>query len=93
MLCELKLDLCLYSQYCIIAHAQKCSDHGDNVTCICDDGWGGSNCGVNYDECQQHNCKNGAKCIDKLNGYDCKCTKGFSGLYCEGKEVVKKGSC
>lgn len=84
MLCELKLNLCQHSQYCIVAHAQTCVDYGDNVTCICADGWSGSNCGVNTDECEENKCVNGAKCIDKVNGYICKCKKGYSGLYCEG---------
>ena len=89
-LCELKLNLCLHSQYCITSHAISCVDKGDNVTCTCADGWAGNNCGVNIDECESHKCLNGAKCVDGVNGYNCKCRKGFTGLYCEGTYKIKK---
>ena len=87
-LCELKLNLCLHSQYCITSHAVSCVDRGDNVTCTCADGWAGNNCGVNIDECVNHKCLNGAKCVDGVNGYSCKCRKGFTGLYCEGMSTL-----
>jgi len=84
VLCELKLNLCQHSQYCITKQATACIDRGDNVTCTCADGWAGSNCGVNIDECMNHKCLNGAKCVDEVDSYVCKCKKGYSGLYCEG---------
>ena len=88
MLCELKLDLCSHSQYCITKQASSCIDRGDNVTCTCAEGWAGSNCGVNIDDCVNHKCVNGAKCVDKVNGYLCKCKKGYQGNYCEGSVLV-----
>ena len=84
MLCELKLNLCQHSQFCIIRNAKTCVDRGNDVTCVCADGWSGTNCAVNNDDCIDHKCENNGKCIDKVNGYECKCEKGFSGLYCEG---------
>ena len=83
MLCEIKLDLCLHSKYCITDHASACVDRGNEVTCQCASGWTGDNCGVNINECIDHKCQNGGHCIDKVNGYECKCKKKFFGLYCE----------
>ena len=60
------------------------------MTCTCADGWAGNNCGVNIDECEIQKCKNGAKCVDGVNGYSCKCRKGFTGLYCEGTYKKQK---
>uniref|UniRef100_A0A7M5URS7 EGF-like domain-containing protein n=1 Tax=Clytia hemisphaerica TaxID=252671 RepID=A0A7M5URS7_9CNID len=82
-LCELKLDLCRHSQYCITKHAISCVDRGDNVTCTCADGWSGSNCGVNIDECEENKCVNNGQCVDEVSGYVCKCKNAFTGLYCE----------
>ena len=35
------------------------------------------------DECQSNPCKNGATCIDDLDGYKCQCRNGYTGLDCE----------
>ena len=87
MLCEIKLDLCLHSKYCITDHASACVDRGNEVTCQCASGWTGDNCGVNINECIDQKCQNGGHCIDKVNGYECKCKKKFFGLYCESMHV------
>ena len=84
MLCEIKLNLCLHSQYCVTKNAKSCVDHGANVTCQCTEGWTGENCGVNVDDCEEHACDNGAYCVDGMNGYTCQCLKGYSGTFCEG---------
>lgn len=33
-------------------------------------------------------CKNGGKCLEINKGYKCKCTHGFTGYNCEGKQMM-----
>ncbi|XP_066279137.1 lysyl oxidase homolog 3-like [Branchiostoma lanceolatum] len=35
------------------------------------------------DECVSSPCRNGAVCLDQLDGYLCRCTSGYQGLHCE----------
>ncbi|XP_067041983.1 uncharacterized protein [Acropora muricata] len=41
------------------------------------------NCSVDLDDCVNHNCSNGASCIDGINSYSCNCSAGFIGSNCE----------
>ena len=41
------------------------------------------NFSVDLDDCVNHNCSNGASCIDGINSYSCNCSAGFTGLNCE----------
>uniref|UniRef100_A0A673B616 Slit homolog 1b (Drosophila) n=1 Tax=Sphaeramia orbicularis TaxID=375764 RepID=A0A673B616_9TELE len=51
--------------------------------CVCLPGWVGPDCGIDYDECVNHRCQNGAQCVDHLDGYSCVCPQGYSGEFCE----------
>ena len=35
------------------------------------------------DECGSSPCDNGGTCVDQVNGFECKCMKGFAGDLCE----------
>ena len=35
------------------------------------------------DECGDNQCKNGATCVDEINGYRCICVPGYVGDQCE----------
>ena len=49
------------------------------------------NFSVDLDDCVNHNCSNGASCIDDINSYSCNCSAGFTGLNCEtGTERTNK---
>ena len=49
------------------------------------------NFSVDLDDCVNHNCSNGASCIDGINTYSCNCSAGFTGLNCEtGRDKTNK---
>lgn len=55
-----------------------------NFTCICPAGFSGKLCELNIDDCVDHQCQNGAACVDGLNSYRCVCRDPqTSGEYCE----------
>uniref|UniRef100_A0A915KA31 EGF-like domain-containing protein n=1 Tax=Romanomermis culicivorax TaxID=13658 RepID=A0A915KA31_ROMCU len=53
--------------------------------CQCQKGFGGERCQQNLDDCQGHECKNGATCLDLVENYKCLCPANFSGWDCGQK--------
>lgn len=45
--------------------------------CVCSPGYVGDDCSVDYNDCEEHRCQNGAQCVDELNGYSCICPEGY----------------
>lgn len=43
----------------------------------------GTSCETKIDNCLGNDCKNGASCVSKQNGYSCNCIPGYSGQLCE----------
>ncbi|KAM6956330.1 protein eyes shut homolog [Aplochiton taeniatus] len=81
--CSKDVDLC--SLGICQEHSLKCTEtkNGQNVTCICEKGFGGAFCEVNLNECESMPCRNGAVCVDGPDLYQCYCPEGFEGLNCE----------
>ncbi|PKU30399.1 slit 2 hypothetical protein [Limosa lapponica baueri] len=46
--------------------------------CDCTPGYVGEHCDIDFDDCQDNKCKNGAQCTDAVNGYTCICPEGYS---------------
>lgn len=48
-------------------------------------GFAGELCNFEYNECESNPCMNGGQCIDQIGGYECKCTRGYTGNQCHVK--------
>ena len=72
---------------CDSLHCQhgSCVAERGVARCACADGYQGSLCETNTDDCVGHACKNQSTCVDQVDGYVCRCPEGFSGTYCEKK--------
>lgn len=42
-------------------------------------GFSGAMCQLDVDECASTPCRNGAKCVDQPDGYECRCAEGEGG--------------
>lgn len=60
-----------------------CEDIGNSHRCHCLDGYMGSYCNTEINECDSAPCQNGAQCKDLIGSYQCQCAKGFQGQNCE----------
>lgn len=60
-----------------------CVNTGDYYQCICKDGFEGSNCQDDVNDCIPQPCQNGGKCIDGVNWFLCECAPGFTGPDCK----------
>lgn len=55
---------------------------------MCDDGWAGSDCSENIDDCADNSCANGGTCLNQVDGFTCLCTPAWKGVTCgEGKDI------
>ncbi len=67
-------------------HGGTCTLTGgnDEYICQCSNGFTGSNCEINIDDCNPDPCLNGGTCQDRIGGYICNCTEeGVTGNSCE----------
>ncbi|XP_068607543.1 slit homolog 1 protein-like [Brachionichthys hirsutus] len=64
-------------------HQSTCVSAPTGPRCVCIPGWVGPDCSIDYNECIEHRCQNGAQCVDHLDGYSCTCPQGYSGDLCE----------
>lgn len=44
-------------------------NNASSYTCVCAPGWSGPNCRLDVNDCVQHWCRNGATCVDEIDGY------------------------
>ncbi|NWJ07079.1 CRUM1 protein, partial [Crypturellus undulatus] len=75
----LQLDVCS-SGPCM--HGGICEDFYTSYRCICPQGWTGTHCETNIDECFSNPCVHG-NCTDRIASYECSCDPGYTGVNCE----------
>lgn len=61
--------------------------------CNCFEGYEGSTCDVDTDDCLSADCKNGAMCSDRVAGYLCLCRDGSAGEKCELCDISNCQRC
>uniref|UniRef100_A0A7N6A3Z4 Delta-like protein n=1 Tax=Anabas testudineus TaxID=64144 RepID=A0A7N6A3Z4_ANATE len=61
----------------------RCRSHaGGQFSCECEEGFTGTYCHENINDCESAPCLNGGTCIDKVNQYECICAEGWDGPTC-----------
>ncbi|KAK2181409.1 hypothetical protein NP493_400g02051 [Ridgeia piscesae] len=50
-------------------------------------------CPFDIDECASNPCLNGGTCLDRLDGFTCECTYGFTGPICSKETLCKMTPC
>ncbi|KAL1493429.1 hypothetical protein ABEB36_011486 [Hypothenemus hampei] len=85
----------------------NCLDLYHGFICQCPQGWEGSTCNTDINECARFvgtdlGCQNGATCINFPGTYQCQCTNGWIGVHCNrkrtdctsgGTEICAHGTC
>uniref|UniRef100_A0A667ZML7 Delta-like protein n=1 Tax=Myripristis murdjan TaxID=586833 RepID=A0A667ZML7_9TELE len=64
-------------------HGRCRSQAGGQFSCECQEGFRGTYCHENINDCESNPCRNGGTCIDKVSVYQCICGDGWEGDHCE----------
>uniref|UniRef100_A0A3Q1K1L3 Delta-like protein n=1 Tax=Anabas testudineus TaxID=64144 RepID=A0A3Q1K1L3_ANATE len=64
-------------------HGRCRSQAGGQFSCECQEGFRGTYCHENINDCESNPCRNGGTCIDKVSVYQCICGDGWEGVHCE----------
>lgn len=67
----------------LLCNNGTCETIGNSHRCLCKEGYTGSYCQKEINECESAPCQNGATCKDLIGSYTCSCPKGFQGQNCE----------
>jgi len=68
---------------CGVDGTGNCVGSADGYFCRCNDGFKGTNCEININECQSGPCRSGGTCVDGINSFSCRCVPGWQGTLCE----------
>ena len=65
---------------------------GLDYHCYCEDGYTGTHCQTDWDECWSSPCANGAVCVDQVADFNCTCAAGFRGEQSSPWTFPRKGN-
>ncbi|XP_041352374.1 delta-like protein 1 [Gigantopelta aegis] len=81
LFCNQDLNFCTHHKPC--KNRGTCTNTGQgSYTCTCIQGFNGTNCEVEIDDCERQPCSNGGTCEDIGSGYRCRCLEGYYGRRC-----------
>lgn len=92
MNCESILDVCLTKPclnngecHRLAGYTSTINNRKAQFKCNCPVNWTGERCETNLNECsmQPNPCGQHGQCVDVIDGYQCRCNKGFTGLKCD----------
>ena len=77
---------------------QTCTDLVNSYKCDCVEGWAGTICEVDRDECVDQPdgsspCLHNGICQDEFNGFSCFCQQGFKSVHEDFRMCILKYSC
>nr|XP_061794505.1 protein eyes shut homolog [Nerophis lumbriciformis] len=78
--CLVKTNSCLNGATCITT-SQVTSP--PQYMCKCPDGFAGTHCETDINECHSNPCRHNGTCFDLVGYYECQCPTGFLGKNCE----------
>ncbi|KAL5004512.1 hypothetical protein ScPMuIL_017968 [Solemya velum] len=64
-------------------HGGTCHEAGNGYYCECPEGWMGTDCERDIDECSVQRCINGGTCVNTRGSYYCNCATGWYGPHCQ----------
>ncbi|XP_018325866.1 protein eyes shut-like [Agrilus planipennis] len=67
-----------------------CLHHASTFSCLCQDGWFGPLCSLQYNPCDEtrHNCSSGSVCVPYEDTYECNCPFGKTGKFCQNNNEL-----
>uniref|UniRef100_A0A8C6MBV9 Delta-like protein n=1 Tax=Nothobranchius furzeri TaxID=105023 RepID=A0A8C6MBV9_NOTFU len=75
-------------------HGHCRSQAGGQFSCECKEGFRGTYCHENINDCESNPCRNGGTCIDKVSVYQCICSDGWEDIDdCSTNPCHNGGTC
>merc|ERR1712003_324240 len=77
------VDECANEGWC--QNGGECTNTVGSFICLCPQGWEGSNCELDINECEAatNPCLNGGSCTNTDGSYQCLCNNGWGGQNCD----------
>lgn len=81
-------DQCLQNQVCRKSRGKR------GLGCVCKDGWKGSDCKTDVNECKSNPCSSFQVCVNTDGSYTCSCPAGWQGSSCsQDVDECSKSPC
>ena len=63
------------------------------TACMCPDGYTGSDCSMDIDDCASNPCGANGQCIDRFISFTCNCTSPYTGMNCDSCVLQNCARC